>query len=61
VGELILLWILNAESHLLDALLRCGSGKELVGRGLKEDVRLASELNVSNAAPLLVDGAYTGI
>jgi 2-phosphosulfolactate phosphatase len=60
-SEMAVAAFLNAESNLLDTLLRCGSGKELVGRGLKEDVRLASELNVSNAAPLLVDGAYTGI
>ena len=49
----------NAESDLLDVLSRCGSGKELIGRGFAEDVRLASELNVSDAAPLLVNGAYS--
>jgi 2-phosphosulfolactate phosphatase len=48
----------HAEPELLDLLLRCGSGKELVGRGFEDDVRLASQLNVSRAAPLLVDGAY---
>jgi 2-phosphosulfolactate phosphatase len=60
-AEMAVAAFLDVESHLLDTLLRCGSGKELVGRGFKEDVRLASELNVSNAAPLLMDGAYTGI
>jgi 2-phosphosulfolactate phosphatase len=60
-AEMAVAAFLNAESNLLDTLLRCGSGKELVGRGFKEDVRLASELNVSSSAPLLVDGAYTGI
>lgn len=50
----------HAEPDLLDLLLRCGSGKELAGRGFEEDVRLASQLNVSCAAPLLVDGAYQG-
>lgn len=48
----------HAHPHLLHTLLHCGSGKELVSRGFEDDVRLAGQLNVSNAAPLLVDGAY---
>jgi 2-phosphosulfolactate phosphatase len=48
----------SAESDLLDSLSRCGSGKELIGRGFNEDVQLAGQLNVSSAAPLLTDGAY---
>jgi 2-phosphosulfolactate phosphatase len=49
---------LNTQLNLLDTLLHCGSGKELVNRGFAEDVRLAGQLNVSNSAPQLVDGAY---
>ena len=49
---------LDAQSRLLDTLRHCGSGKELVGRGFEEDVRLAGQLDISRAAPLLVDGAY---
>jgi len=47
----------SAQADLLDTLRRCGSGKELIGRGFAEDVRLAGQLNVSDAARLLVDGA----
>jgi 2-phosphosulfolactate phosphatase len=34
------------------------SGQELVARGYGEDVGLAVELNVSDAVPVLRDGAY---
>lgn len=51
---------LNVQANLPDRLRRCGSGKELIGRGFEEDVQLASELNVSDSTPLLVDGAYSG-
>ena len=46
------------QDNLLESLLRCGSGKELVGRGFAEDVKIAGQFNVSEAAPVLVDGAY---
>src|SRR5438045_1829788 len=43
----------------LPALLRrCCSGKELIERGFAEDVELAAQLNVSDVAPSVVDGAY---
>jgi 2-phosphosulfolactate phosphatase len=45
-------------SNMQDVLSRCGSGKELIGRGFTEDVRLAAQLNVSDAVPHLLDGAY---
>ncbi len=48
----------SAQADLQDTLRRCGSGKELIGRGFAGDVQLAGQLNVSDAAPLLVDGAY---
>ena len=48
----------SVRSNLLDTLLRCGSGKELVGRGFEPDVHLAAQINVSRAAPVLVDGVY---
>lgn len=50
----------NAQADLHDTLRRCGSGKELIGRGFAADVQLAGQLNVSDAAPLLLDGAYKG-
>ncbi|MDA0243988.1 MAG: 2-phosphosulfolactate phosphatase [Chloroflexi bacterium] len=49
-------WHLQAD--LQGALLRCGSGKELVGRGFAEDVHLAAQHNASSTAPILSNGAY---
>jgi len=49
---------LAAENELTNLLLRCGSGKELIERGYKEDVNLAAELNVSDCVPILQDGAF---
>ena len=57
-AEMTVAGFLNAQSNLLDTLLRCGSGKELVNKGFEEDVRLAGQLNVSRSAPQLVDEAY---
>jgi 2-phosphosulfolactate phosphatase len=36
----------------------CGSGKELIAKGFPDDVALAADLDVSDCAPRLVDGAY---
>ena len=44
----------------LGPLLRgCASGLELIGRGYAADVEAALAVNVSTAAPLLRDGAYS--
>jgi phosphosulfolactate phosphohydrolase-like enzyme len=48
-------------NRLRGALLACGSGKELVGRGVGEDVELAAAANVSEAVPRLVEGAYRNV
>lgn len=37
---------------------QCGSGQELIERGFEQDVDLASEMNVSDCVPTLVNGAY---
>jgi 2-phosphosulfolactate phosphatase len=37
---------------------QCGSGQELIERGFEQDVDLASEMNISDCVPTLVDGAY---
>ncbi|MGJ3254384.1 MAG: 2-phosphosulfolactate phosphatase [Elainellaceae cyanobacterium] len=43
----------------LEQLIRqCGSGRELIERGFEQDVDLASEMNVSDCVPTLVNGAY---
>lgn len=49
---------LNVKSDLGRSLKRCGSGRELIGRGFELDVEIASELDVSECAPTLVDNAY---
>jgi 2-phosphosulfolactate phosphatase len=50
----------SARHAMADLLRGCTSGRELIDRGYPHDVEAAIELNVSVAAPLLVDGAYTG-
>jgi 2-phosphosulfolactate phosphatase len=47
-----------AGSVLAGQLQRCSSGKELIERGFEEDVRLAAQLNASDSAPILVNGAF---
>ena len=43
----------------LEQLIKqCGSGQELIERGFEQDVDLASEMNVSDCVPMLVNGAY---
>lgn len=42
----------------LRPLERCRSGAELVDRGFAEDVAIASELDASDAVPVLVDGRF---
>ena len=49
----------RAAGDALPRMLRdCASGQELVERGYAEDVRLAAERDVSDAVPVLRDGAY---
>jgi 2-phosphosulfolactate phosphatase len=47
-----------ARGQLLAVLEQCGSGREMIERAFGDDVRLASMLNSSEVAPVLVDGAY---
>jgi 2-phosphosulfolactate phosphatase len=39
-------------------LRQCSSGKELVERGFSEDVDLASQLDISDTAPILINDAF---
>ena len=48
----------EAEPELVDVLTHCGSGKELIAQGFASDVILASELNVSECVPVLIDDTY---
>lgn len=43
---------------LESVLCGSGSGRELIGRGFAEDVRLAAALDASSCVPVLKDGAY---
>jgi phosphosulfolactate phosphohydrolase-like enzyme len=49
---------LNIKSDLGQALKQCGSGRELIESGFEQDVEIASELDISECAPTLVDNAY---
>jgi 2-phosphosulfolactate phosphatase len=51
---------LRYRDDLTATLQALGSGKELVEKGTPHDVVLASQLNVSTAAPRLIDKAYRG-
>lgn len=44
--------------NLTWSMEHCGSGRELVERGFKQDVVLAAQLNMSDCVPTLMDGAY---
>ena len=48
-----------AAPQLAALLHQCSSGKELVELGFAPDVELACQLDVSDCAPILRDGAYT--
>lgn len=50
-----------AERDLQAIIEACTSGRELAAKGFGEDVRLASEWNVSKAVPVLHDGAYRNL
>jgi 2-phosphosulfolactate phosphatase len=47
--------------HLDDELPACVSGLELVGAGFRDDVRMAAELDASDAVPVLVGGAFAAV
>lgn len=46
------------QGEVLSSLLECGSGRELVDAGYREDVVIAAEVGSSDAVPLMVDGAF---
>jgi 2-phosphosulfolactate phosphatase len=48
----------TAEPYLSELLGGCGSGLELGGKGLTEDIAIAGQVNVSKTAPLLTDGVF---
>ncbi len=47
-----------AQKNLSERIRLCSSGRELVEKGFEEDVRLASEYDVSTSVPFYTDGAY---
>ena len=48
----------GVQADIAGLLQSCGSGRELLARGLARDVALASALNVSAGVPVFRDGAY---
>lgn len=49
---------LAVEDRVAQALEECASGRELVEQGWSDDVAVAAELDASNVAPVLRDGAF---
>lgn len=50
----------NSRTSLLEDILNCSSGKELIKRGFEKDVFLACDFNSSNNVPILIDNFYIG-
>ncbi len=48
----------SAQPKLKHLLKHCGSGIELIEKGFEQDVDIATELNISDCVPTLVDKAY---
>jgi 2-phosphosulfolactate phosphatase len=48
----------EVKPRLGEHLRKCSSGRELIERDYLGDVQLASQLEVSNSVPILVDGAF---
>ena len=55
------LTVFNGSGDLFEQLKRCSSGKELAAKGYAEDVKIASDFNVSKNVPLLTEGVYNGL
>lgn len=51
----------QAKDQLAESLNNCGSSKELIARGFATDVELASQLNISDCVPRLVNHAYINL
>jgi 2-phosphosulfolactate phosphatase len=49
---------LQIQPELERHITECSSGRELTVRGHREDVEIATELNVSTCAPILIEAAY---
>ncbi|MCB0669681.1 MAG: 2-phosphosulfolactate phosphatase [Saprospiraceae bacterium] len=47
-----------SKSELFTIISKLSSGKELIGRGFAEDIKIASQLNVSDSVPVLLNKAY---
>jgi len=48
----------HAEHLIEETMLGCSSGRELVERGLTDDVRYAAAANISEVVPMLENGAF---
>ena len=48
----------GVRQSLENLIKQCGSGQELIERGFEQDVELASDIDVSDCVPTLVNGAY---
>ena len=53
-------WLATAD-HVLEALLTCASGRELVDKGYLADVEIAAEVDASRSVPLLGEGSASAM
>ena len=51
----------SAADQLFDRVLSCSSGQELVELGFQRDIELATDLDVSDAVPVLEDDAFIDV
>lgn len=48
----------SVQSNVSDSIRNCSSGRELIEKGFEQDVKLATEINVSDCVPKLINNAY---
>ncbi|MGD1855014.1 MAG: 2-phosphosulfolactate phosphatase [Leptolyngbyaceae cyanobacterium] len=48
----------SVQSNVSDLIRNCSSGRELIEKGFDRDVELATEINISNCVPKLLNNAY---
>jgi 2-phosphosulfolactate phosphatase len=56
----VVVWRDN-EDRITEVMAACSSGRELLERGWDDDLRYASQVNASDAVPVLTNGAFRNV